>query len=146
VFADEKSATTKSSLPSPLKSPAAMPLAPIGAGKSILGWNAPSPLPSKMDTVFEVALTTAISTLPSPLKSPRAANDGAVPRYVIDVRLERAVAIAQQNRNGVVGEVCSACCDEIKRAVPVEVAYGHSVGRWSSRILHVVLKCSIAVA
>ena len=37
VFADEKSATAKSNLPSPLKLPAAMPLAPIGAGISILG-------------------------------------------------------------------------------------------------------------
>ena len=38
MFADEKSVTAKSSLPSLLKSPAAMPLVPIPAGKSILGY------------------------------------------------------------------------------------------------------------
>ena len=64
------SAVARSTFPSPLKSPAATPTAPLPAANIIWGRNVPRPVPS--NTLTELVLKSAVATssFPSPLKSP----------------------------------------------------------------------------
>ena len=66
-------------MPSPLKSPTATETGPLSTGKSVGALNVPSPLPSKIETVYDAALVTARSCFSSPLKSPTATEVGARP-------------------------------------------------------------------
>src|SRR5207244_1962939 len=60
---------TKSTLPSPLKSPLANEYGLMPTATVVCGLNMPSPLPSKIDTVLSTSFASARSILPSPLKS-----------------------------------------------------------------------------
>src|SRR6266849_2935062 len=72
-------ATARSSLPSPLTSPAATKLGLMPPPKARAAWKDPSPLPSSTETVLALSLATARSSLPSPLKSPAATDAGVAP-------------------------------------------------------------------
>src|ERR1700722_11082019 len=78
--------TAKSSLPSPLKSPATMATGPLpvagGAGNAV---NAPVPLPLRMLMVLSVLFSTARSIKPLPLKSPAATLCGLLPTVTGEV-------------------------------------------------------------
>src|SRR6266568_2408223 len=72
-------ATTKSGLPSPLKSPTATKAGALPTRKLSGVRKVPSPLPSSTETLLEPMLATARSSLPSPLKSPKAKDQGLIP-------------------------------------------------------------------
>src|SRR5437660_165597 len=72
-------ATTKSGLPSPLKSPTATKAGASPTRELSGTWKVPSPLPSSTATLLEPMLATAKSSLPSPLKSPTATDAGSFP-------------------------------------------------------------------
>src|SRR5262249_11525376 len=57
-------------LPSPLRSPIAIPFGELPVAYVVAGWNVPSALPSRTETVFDPALATSTSAMPSPLTSP----------------------------------------------------------------------------
>ena len=63
-------AVTRSSLPSPLKSPVAITYAPPETATILGDWNVPFPLPSSTAMLLAAELLEARSGLPSPLKSP----------------------------------------------------------------------------
>ena len=102
-----KSATAKSGLPSPLKSPTAATL--IGTCPTVslpAGWKVPSPFPTSTDRLLEGSFVTAKSGLPSPLKwatisTPR-------PRWgrIVHRRPEGAIAPVQQHTDGPAVVVC----------------------------------------
>src|SRR5271170_3057344 len=71
--------TTRSSLPSPLKSAAATDVEPVSAAGPAAAVKVPSPLPIRIVTLLLPALATARSGTPSPLKSATAMELGAVP-------------------------------------------------------------------
>ena len=66
---DEKLDVAKSSLPSRLKSPIAMPNGPFPVWWLTRSRKVPSPLPSNTLALLEEVLATARSSLPSPLIS-----------------------------------------------------------------------------
>jgi hypothetical protein len=72
------SATARSSLPSPLKSPTATAAGPSPTPNVSAVWKVPSPLPRSTETMSESKLATARSGLPSPLKSPTVTERGGV--------------------------------------------------------------------
>src|SRR6266567_1891843 len=72
-------ATTKSGLPSPLKSPTATKAGALPTRKLSGPWKVPSPLPRSTETLLEPMLATAKSSLPSRLKSPTARDQGLIP-------------------------------------------------------------------
>src|SRR5271170_884992 len=71
--------TTRSSLPSPLKSAAVTDVEPLSAAGLVAALKVPSPLPNRIVTLLLPALATARSGTPSPLKSPTASELGAIP-------------------------------------------------------------------
>src|SRR5260370_749702 len=77
-------ATTKSGLPSPLKSPTASEVGALPTRKLSGAPKVPSPLPSSTETLLEPLLATAKSSLPSPLKSPTATDQGLIPTVKVN--------------------------------------------------------------
>src|SRR5437867_1765021 len=76
---EEKLATARSGIRSPLKSATATEEEPKPPPKVSAGRNVPSPLPSSTETMSEPKSATATSWTPSPLKSPTATDDGLMP-------------------------------------------------------------------
>ena len=73
----------KSSLPSPLKSPATIAHDPAVVAVTTGAWNVPFPLPSATLMVL-LRLDTAMSCLPSPLKSPTATAPSEAPAATLN--------------------------------------------------------------
>ena len=73
--------STRSGLPSPLKSPTATDCGNRPAAKGLpgAGWNPPVPSPRRTVKSLELLLAVTISGLPSPLKSATATDCGPVP-------------------------------------------------------------------
>src|ERR1019366_3042854 len=74
-----ESATTKSNLPSPLKSPTPMEAGTLPTGVEEARTKLPVPSPSSIEIVLLQSLATARSRIPSPLKSPTATELGQSP-------------------------------------------------------------------
>src|SRR5207253_961977 len=72
-------ATARSILLSPLKSPIATDAGFVPAAKLTAAWKVPSPFPNSTETTSENMWATARSGLSSPLKSPTATKEGADP-------------------------------------------------------------------
>ena len=81
TFWDVRFTTARSSLPSPLKSPVAIPKGRVPTAYGLPGdaVNPPAPSPSSTVTVASPELEIARSSLPSPLKSPITMPRGVVP-------------------------------------------------------------------
>src|SRR5579864_2258843 len=77
IVLDAELAIARSSLPSPLRSPATIDAGLEPAGKVIGGRKVLVPMPRKIDTLLELPLVTARSRIPSELKSATASAVGA---------------------------------------------------------------------
>src|SRR5258707_4323984 len=75
--------TARSTFPSRLKSPAAIQLGVAPICIAVPAVNVPVLLPSKIDTVVDVAFDTARSGIPSPLKSPEAVKAAPDPTGIV---------------------------------------------------------------
>ena len=83
----------------------------------------PSPLPMSTVAVSSPWLAVTISTLPSPLKSAAATPRGVAAGREGFLRLERAVAVAQQHAHRVVAPVGG---DDVGDAVAGQVGHRHA--------------------
>ena len=72
-------ATTRSCLPSLLKSPTATELGLSPTIKLVAAPNVPLPFPNSIETLSLAKFVTARSCFPSPLKSPTATDSGPTP-------------------------------------------------------------------
>src|SRR5262249_33108650 len=79
TLAEPEFATTKSRIPSPLKSATATETGLVPTGKFSAVLNVPSPLPSSTDTLAESEFARTRSRTLSPLKSPTATETGLMP-------------------------------------------------------------------
>ena len=127
--------------PSPLKSATARSNGSGPAGSVIAGRNVPSPLPMSSERSLLPTLPVMMSSLPSPVTSARATGNGALADGDGLAGAERAVAVAEQDRDvrragrHAVGDdqVGYAVAGEVAGRQPVRPRAGRDVRRAGHR-------------